>query len=476
MFKKRLSMVSCVFLLFVFWVGSCLAFLDSKLPDFTELVEKASPAVVNISTVKVVETSERLKKFFEPFKNFPFDDFFKKFFEGLPEKQKQHALGSGFIISEDGYIVTNYHVISKADEIKVILEGGKKTYSAKVIGTDPETDLALLKIDAKEPLPYLKFGDSDKVKPGQWVIAIGNPFGLDHTVTAGIISAKGRVIGAGPYDNFLQTDASINPGNSGGPLLNMKGEVIGINTAIIASGQGIGFAIPSNMAKKVIEQLKKYGKPKRGWLGVTIEDIDEEKAKALGLSKPMGALVVSVVEGDPADKAGIKAGDVILAVNDRPIKDSRDLTRVIGNFPPGEKVKITIWHRGKIKKVWVKLGERSISISKLKKFRPKSPKFRFGNWILGMKLKKVTPEVAKELGLKSLKGIVVLEVKENSLAYNSDIRPGDVILQANGNPVSSVEEFKNIIENDASKKGVLLLLINREGQNLFRTINLKNNE
>ena len=469
-------MVSCVFLLFVFWVGSCLAFLDSKLPDFTELVEKASPAVVNISTVKVVETSERLKKFFEPFKNFPFDDFFKKFFEGLPEKQKQHALGSGFIISEDGYIVTNYHVISKADEIKVILEGGKKTYSAKVIGTDPETDLALLKIDAKEPLPYLKFGDSDKVKPGQWVIAIGNPFGLDHTVTAGIISAKGRVIGAGPYDNFLQTDASINPGNSGGPLLNMKGEVIGINTAIIASGQGIGFAIPSNMAKKVIEQLKKYGKPKRGWLGVTIEDIDEEKAKALGLSKPMGALVVSVVEGDPADKAGIKAGDVILAVNDRPIKDSRDLTRVIGNFPPGEKVKITIWHRGKIKKVWVKLGERSISISKLKKFRPKSPKFRFGNWILGMKLKKVTPEVAKELGLKSLKGIVVLEVKENSLAYNSDIRPGDVILQANGNPVSSVEEFKNIIENDASKKGVLLLLINREGQNLFRTINLKNNE
>ncbi len=467
------SATIAIFLFVSFLAYRSYGFLDSKLPDFTKLVEKASPAVVNISTVKVVETSERLKRFFRPFKEFPFDDFFKKFFEELPQKQKEHALGSGFIISKDGYIVTNYHVIAKADQIKVILEGGKESYPAKVIGTDPETDLALLKIDAKRSLPYLTFGDSDKVKPGEWVIAIGNPFGLDHTVTAGIISAKGRVIGAGPYDNFIQTDASINPGNSGGPLLNMKGEVIGINTAIVATGQGIGFAIPSNMAKKVIEQLKKYGKPKRGWLGVTIQDVDTKTAKALGLSKPAGALVASVIKGDPADKAGIKAGDVILAVNDKPIKNSRDLTRKIGSFAPGEKVKITLWHRGKIKNVWVVLGERAVSISRLKKIQPKKEFYLSGDWILGMKLKKVTPKVAQEYGLEKIEGLIVLEVKEGSSAYYYDIRPGDVILQANGNPVNSVEDLKEIVKKDASKKGVLLLLINRRGHNLFRTIVLK---
>ncbi len=465
----------CGFVFLFFWASNCFAILGSGLPDFTKLVEKASPAVVNISTIKVVETSERLKRFFNPFKEFPpFDDFFKKFFEELPKKQKEHALGSGFIISKDGYIVTNYHVISKANQIKVILEGGKESYKAKVIGTDPETDLALLKINTKRYLPYLKFGDSDKIKTGEWVIAIGNPFGLDHTVTAGIISAKGRIIGAGPYDNFLQTDASINPGNSGGPLLNMEGEVIGINTAIVASGQGIGFAIPSNMAKNVIEQLKKYGKPKRGWLGVTIQDVDNKTAKALGLPKPYGALVASVIEGEPADKAGIKSGDVIIAVNDHTIKNGRDLTRVIGRFLPGKKVKITLWHRGKIKEVWVKLGERSINISKIKSHRPSEHGYVPGNWILGMSLKKISSKEAEALGLKKAIGLIVVDVKENSKAAYSDIRVGDVILQANGTPVNSVEEFKRIVQKDAHKKGVLLLLIKRKGRNLFRTIVIKN--
>lgn len=461
-----------IFVSFLAIPHSSNAFFDSnRLPSFSELAEKASPAVVNISTIKVVHISKRLKRFFSPFEeNDPLNDFFKRFFGEIPEsKRKEHALGSGFIISPDGYIVTNNHVVSKADEITVILKGGKESYKAKIIGTDPETDLALLKIDAKEALPYLTFGDSDKMRPGDWVIAIGNPFGLDHTVTAGIISAKGRVIGAGPYDNFLQTDASINPGNSGGPLLNLKGEVIGINTAIVASGQGIGFAIPSNMAKQVIEQLKKYKKVKRGWLGVTIQDVDINTAKALGLKEPKGALVASVLKGEPADKAGIKVGDVIIAVNDKPVSDSHDLTRKIGLLKPHSKAKITVWRNGEIKELWVRLGERKINVAMGEAEIPGS----LEGYILGMKLREVTQEDVDKYNLDSDKGLIVLEVKPGSKADESDIRVYDILLKGNFKELNTMNDLKEVIEKDAKKKGALLLLIKRKGQTIFRTIPLK---
>ena len=460
-----------VLLLSLCWVTLSWA----ALPEFTDLAARAGKAVVNIGTVKVVKRPN-LRGFFRGLpKNHPFEDFFdqfEKFFgEQFNRPQKQRSLGSGFIISRDGYIVTNNHVIDGADEIKVKFqdEHGDKTYDAKIVGTDPETDLALLKIEADTDLPTLKFGDSDKIKVGQWVVAIGNPFGLDHTVTAGIVSAKGRIIGAGPYDNFIQTDASINPGNSGGPLLNLKGEVIGINTAIIASGQGIGFAIPSNLAKNVIEQLKKHKKVKRGWLGVSIQNLDENSAKALGLEAPKGALVASVTPGDPADKAGVKAGDVIIAVEGKVVENASDLTRKIGELLPGTKIKITIWRKGTVKDVYVTLGERDIH-KLAQKGRPES---EVEESVLGLSLRSVRPEEARALGLDKVRGLLVTGVHDGSKAALNDVRPGDVILEANGQEVNTVSEFKRIFETDAKKKKVLMLLIKRNGQNVFRTISLE---
>jgi serine protease Do len=453
--------------------GALFLFLSQpaqgELPDFTELAKKSGPAVVNISTVKVVETSKRLKEFFHPFqrKGSPFEDFFDQFMPDAPQKRKENALGSGFIISRDGYVVTNNHVVEKADEIKVVLQGGEESYPAEIVGRDPETDLALLKIEAEKDLPVLKFGDSQDLEVGQWVMAIGNPFGLDHTVTAGIISAKGRVIGAGPYDNFIQTDASINPGNSGGPLLNGEGRVVGINTAIVASGQGIGFAIPSSMAEDVIAQLKKYQKVKRGWLGVTIQDVDENTAKALGLSESKGALVASVRTGDPADEAGIRVGDVIVSVNGKPIESAGDLTRTIGGLPPDETVNMTVWRKGEVKELEVTLGEREVEVAR----GMPAEKQQQGD-VLGMELKTVNAEEAESLGLTSARGLLVVEVMDASPAAEANIRPGDVILEANGQPVDDVSALEDVLDGDASKKGVVMFLIKRQGQNLFRTIPL----
>jgi len=281
-----------------------------------------SPIVVNISTTKTFKMEGRSRSprgNSHPFERFfGEDDFFRRFFEEMPERElKQRSLGSGFIISPDGYIFTNNHVVEKADKIKVKLSNGKE-YDAAVKGRDPRTDIALIKINPEGSLPAAKIGDSDKLRVGDWVVAIGNPFGLDHTVTVGIVSAKGRVIGAGPYDNFIQTDASINPGNSGGPLINLAGEVVGINTAIVAHGQGIGFAIPVNMAKEILNDLKSKGKVTRGWLGVSVQDITDDIAKGLKLKDQAGALVTEVFEGDPADKAGIKQGDIIRKWTGRP--------------------------------------------------------------------------------------------------------------------------------------------------------------
>ncbi len=266
--------------------------------------------------------------------------------------------GSGFVITPDGQIVTNNHVIDGADKITVKFQDDTKEYVAKVIGRDRETDLAVIKIDVKRQLPVLRLGDSDAIQVGEWVLAIGNPYGLDNTVTAGIISAKHRIIGAGPFDNFLQTDASINPGNSGGPLLNMKGEVIGINTAINAAAENIGFAIPSTQAEKIINQLRTGKEVKRGWLGVTIQRVNENDAKALGLGAPTGALIASVGKGQPADKAGVKQGDVILEVNGSKVTDNNDLLRKIAGLKPNQKARLVLWRNGKRVTKTVTLGER----------------------------------------------------------------------------------------------------------------------
>ncbi len=450
--------------------------MSADLPDFTDLAASSGRAVVNISTVKIVKKQQNMQRFLpqNPHGQNPFGDFFdqfERFFgeQGRRAPREQRSLGSGFVISADGYIVTNNHVIEGADKVKVNFQSGKnsdKSYDAEVIGADTETDLALLKVDAGSSLPALAFGDSDALKVGQWVMAIGNPFGLDHTVTAGIVSAKGRTIGAGPYDNFIQTDASINPGNSGGPLLNLDGEVIGINTAIIASGQGIGFAIPSKLARQVIDQLKEHKSVKRGWLGVSIQDLDENSAKALGMKEARGALVASVTPGDPAEKSGVRAGDVIVAVDGVGIDDAGDLTRKIGDLLPGVKITLSVWRKGGTSTVPVVLGERNAN----KIAQGQGGSEASGEAVLGLSVRPVSAEEAKVLGMATTKGVLVLEVEEGSAAGESGVNAGDVILEANGRPVDSVKAFVEVVKGDGKAKGAVMLLMQRQGRNLFRTI------
>ena len=451
----------------------------AALPDFADLAEATGKAVVNISTVKTVKGSERLRDMFRqqhprggPFDEF-FDQFDKFFNQQQPSKpQKQRSLGSGFIISDDGYIVTNNHVIADADEISINLQGHEDSLPATIVGRDPETDLALIKVENKSKLPFLEFGDSDTMRVGQWVLAIGNPFGLGHTVTAGIISAKGRVIGAGPFDDFLQTDASINPGNSGGPLLSMDGKVVGINSAIVASGQGIGFAVPSSLAKSVIAQLREHKSVQRGWLGVSIQDVDENAAKALGLTEPKGALISSVMPGEPGDKAGIKTGDVILKVGGADVADAGELLKAIAKLTPGQKVELTVWRKGKTVDVSATLGERNTEkLAKQQQEGEAAPDEAVASE-LGMSLRPLTEQEASALGLEKPEGLLVAGVEDGSKAETADVRPGDVILEANQQAVNSVEEFKKVLSGDAAQKGVIMLLVKRQGQNIFRTIDL----
>ena len=309
---------------------------------FVALAKRLTPSVVNISTTQKIREQGRRSSPFPGFKSPFFDDFFgddlERFFNGGPNgghrEFKRQSLGSGFIINKSGYIITNYHVIEEASEIVVTLSESKVEYKAEVIGRDQKLDLALIKIKADSDLPTVKLGDSDSLEIGEWVMAIGNPFSLGGTVTVGIVSQKGRVIGAGPYDNFIQTDASINPGNSGGPLFNMNGDVVGINTAIVAGGQGIGFAIPVNMAKGVLGQLKEHGRVTRGWIGVSIQALTPELARSFGLKEPSGALVSSVNPGEPAESAGLKAGDIIVSFDSKKIGILSDLPRTVASTPP----------------------------------------------------------------------------------------------------------------------------------------------
>lgn len=446
---------------------------QARLPEFTNLAEKAGPAVVNISTVRIVSGGEELRRFLSPFqqRGTPFDDFFdqfERFFGDQAPSRRQQSLGSGFIISGDGFIVTNNHVIKDAVEISVNLQGVNTPFKAEVVGRDPETDLALLKIEADRPLPVLELGDSDNVKVGQWVVAIGNPFGLTHTVTAGIVSAKGRIIGAGPFDDFIQTDASINPGNSGGPLLDMDGRVIGINTAIVAAGQGIGFAIPSSMAKKIIGQLKEHKVVQRGWLGVTIQEVDQNAAKALGLKEAQGALIAEAFPGEPAAKAGIRSGDVIVSINGQAIPDPGTLLRIVAQQSPGDTVQVEVMRQGKKRSFTVTLGARDTE-RLAQRGAPRTPEQETA---LGLSLRPLDEREARAMGMTQPQGLLVTSVQANSKAARSDVRAGDVILEANQQPVNSPADFQKVLREDAAQKGVIMLLIRRQAQSIFRTIPL----
>jgi serine protease Do len=433
--------------------------------NFSELAEKVRPGVVNIQVVKKVKNigfGFRGSPFGE--KN-PFGDFFGPFFEGNPPKDfEQRGVGSGFVMNQEGYILTNNHVVEDADQIKVKLANGKE-YNGKIVGRDPKTDLALLKIEGAKDLHSLKLGNSDDLKVGSWVVAIGSPFGLEQTVTAGIVSAKGRVIGSGPYDNFIQTDASINPGNSGGPLINMKGEVVGINTAIIASGQGIGFAIPINMAKEIAPQLEQKGHVTRGWLGVSIQEMTPGLAKSMGLKEAKGALVAQVVPGSPAEKAGIEQGDVIVGFDGKEVAESKDLPRIVASTPVGKSVTVKFSREGKVLDRQVKLGEmeeKGVEMSKA----PSSHK------ALGIAVQNLTPEIAKELGVKKGSGVVVTQVEPGSAAAEAGIQTGDVIQEVNRKPVKNVEDFVQKVEKAKDKDSVLLLI--QRGQNsLFAAVTPK---
>ncbi|RZB34978.1 MAG: serine protease Do [Desulfobacteraceae bacterium Eth-SRB1] len=423
--------------------------------NFSNLSEKASPAVVNIRTVKIIKGGGRVFRRFsrDPFgKDDPMEDFFEKFFGENPQQEfKQRSLGSGFIIDKEGYIVTNNHVIENADKIKVKLNNGRE-FDAEIIGRDPNTDLALIKIKPARHLPAVKVGNSDALKVGQWVIAIGSPFGLEHTVTAGIVSAKGRVIGSGPYDDFIQTDASINPGNSGGPLINMNGEVIGINTAIVAGGHGIGFAIPINLAKGIINQLKKHGEVTRGWLGVAIQDLNEDLAKYYGVEGKKGVLVVEVFPGDPADEAGIKPKDIIVEVNGKKVETGRDLTRIIANFGVGENVKIKLLRNNRKKTVNVRIAKRKDS----KVFARKTQTGQ--EYELGIRVSKLTPEIARRFNIIEHKGVVVVEVASGSKAESEGVLVGDIVKEINRTRINTVAEYNNTIKKYKNGESIELLI------------------
>ncbi len=436
--------------------GAKAVYAFSAPESFSELAETARPGVVNIRTVKTIKGGSPVFRHF--FGNprggdrNPFDEFFGPFRGEGPQRDfKQRSLGSGFLIDEKGFIVTNNHVIEDADQIKVILSNDKE-FDAELVGRDPKTDLALIRIVGAKNLKPLKLGNSENMKVGTWVVAIGSPFGLEQTVTAGIVSAKGRIIGSGPYDDFIQTDASINPGNSGGPLLNMDGEVVGINTAIIASGQGIGFAIPINMAKGIIDQLRDKGEVTRGWLGVGIQDLTPELADYYGLKAEKGVLVTQVFEGDPADKAGIQVNDIILSVDGQRVTTGRELSAMIANTPVGNKSKVDLIRDGNKKSLTVTLAKRD-----------DDPKTRIaqsrGSDELGIEVTDLDSDVARRFGIQGDEnGVLVTDVRDDSLARDADVRPGDIIKEINRVVVKDRNDFVQLMQKNEDSKTIQLLV------------------
>ena len=420
--------------------------------DFSALSEKAGPAVVNIQVEKAVQPVMQHFNNNHGGMDKHFRDFFGPHFgRPGPRQHKQSGLGTGFIIDPEGFIVTNNHVVENADKIKVVLQD-EREYEATIVGRDPQTDLALIKVETNRDLPAVPLGKSSELEVGEWVVAIGNPFGLEHTVTAGIVSAKGRVIGAGPYDDYIQTDASINPGNSGGPLLNMQGEVVGINTAIVASGQGIGFAIPIDMANEIVAELKDEGEVTRGWLGVTIQDLKGDLASYYDVEEGRGVLVTQVVPDDPADKAGMRPNDIILEIDGTEISSSRELTAKAAGLTVDERVDVTVLRDGKQKRLSLKVGQRPMSLAQGgKSGTEKETEY-------GIRVSDLTPEMARQLSIEKTRGAVVTAVKPGSKAAKAGLQEGDVIVEVNRHEVDSAKDFKKRVLKH-NKSGDLKLLV-----------------
>lgn len=449
------SLCLLLFLLLPAW--SAIA----AVPDFVELAASLKPSVVNISTSRQVRFRRPMQPGFRTPQDDLFSQFFERFFQGMPEEmRRQRSLGSGFIISADGYILTNDHVVDGADEIQVRLADGR-SFTGTVKGLDPKLDLALIKIDVGgEKLPVARLGSSDGLRVGEWVMAIGNPFGLEQTVTVGIVSAKGRVIGAGPYDDFIQTDASINPGNSGGPLFNLRGEVVGINTAIVAGGQGIGFAIPVDAAKVVLPQLRETGRVVRGWIGVGVQEVTEELARSFGLQEARGALVTDVVADSPAAKAGLQRGDVILAVNGKPLQRLDDLPRQIAALPVGQNARLSVFRGGRAQNLSVTIGSQQ---EEGEARRPTGP-----SQVLGLTVGDISPEAVRLYRLTAERGALVTAVEPQGPAAGK-LQPGDVVLEIDGRTIANAEAMRTAV-GQAKPKQVLRVLAQRREQMFYTTL------
>lgn len=479
-----LAFTALAFLALISMSMASMAHARGAPESFADLAERLLPSVVNISTTQIVDTAERGQQLpqlpqFPP--GSPFEKFFKDFFEkngGQPHrKRKATALGSGFIIDKSGLIVTNNHVIADADEITVILQDDT-AIKAEVIGRDPKTDTALLRVKTKHPLKAVPWGNSDVTRVGDWVMAIGNPFGLGGTVTAGIVSARSRDISSGPYDDFIQTDASINKGNSGGPLFNMDGEVIGINSAIYSppggngGSVGIGFSIASNLAKTVIKDLQSYGRTRRGWLGVRIQTVTPEIADSLGMKDASGALVANVSESGPAANAGIKAGDVVLEFNGSKIKKMSNLPRVVAETPINKSVNVKIWREGKVRNMKVRVGEldEKETTQVAEQAGPSKKESRSGKQVavteLGLSVVPLTDALREQHGISSdVKGVAISKVEPGSDADDKGLQAGDVVVEVNQREVSKPSDVSRQVTNAkrAGRKSVLLLVQNGGG-------------
>ena len=440
---------------------------NEQFPSFADLVEKLQPSVVNISTTNVIKQRS-------PFQrgpgapNDPFNEFFEKFFggQGSPGKEfKRQGLGSGFIMTEDGYVVTNNHVIDRAEDIDVILQNGDK-YEAKVVGKDPKTDLAVLKFEPDQKVQAVQFGDSENLRIGDWVIAIGNPFGLGYTVTAGIVSAKGRSLGLGAYDDFIQTDASLNPGNSGGPLFNLKGEVVGVNTAIVARGQGIGFAIPIDLAEFVIDQLKSDGKVVRGWLGIYVQKITPEIASSFDLKEDEGALVSDLAPDGPAEKAGIKRGDVIVEFDGKKVKDISDITSYSAETAPGTEVEVKVIEDGKPKTLKITLGDFPDQKTKAETEVSEN---------LGIRVKQLTPQIAERFNLAQNEGVIISDLQQGSAASNAGLKIGDIILEIDKSPIKTLTNYSDALK-DIKPGDTALFLVKRGTNTIYAAVRVNKDE